>query len=233
MNVKRLELEVLPQPDDITCGPTCLHAVYRYYGRDVELDTVIAEVPPLPNGGTLAVSLACDALRKGFDAEIYTYNLQLFDPTWFPDDGSLAERLRLQRERKADERLSWATDHYLTFLGLGGRVLFEELNPPLIRRFLDQGTPILTGLSATYLYGCPRELDDEDDPVGGEPTGHFVVLSGYDRLKSEALVADPYGHPDFDSRYYGVRMDRLIGAILLGIVTYDANLLVLTPKKGQ
>ena len=25
------DLEILNQPDDVTCGPTCLHAVYRYF----------------------------------------------------------------------------------------------------------------------------------------------------------------------------------------------------------
>ena len=28
------DLEVSAQPDDSTCGPTCLHGVYRYYGLD-------------------------------------------------------------------------------------------------------------------------------------------------------------------------------------------------------
>ena len=40
----RLSLDILPQPDELTCGPTCLHAVYRYYGDDISLDQVIAEV---------------------------------------------------------------------------------------------------------------------------------------------------------------------------------------------
>jgi len=53
-----LKLEMLPQPDDTTCGPTCLHAIYRYWNRDISLDQVISEVKPLPNGGTLAVMLA-------------------------------------------------------------------------------------------------------------------------------------------------------------------------------
>ncbi len=29
----RLLLTMLPQPDETTCGPTCLHAIYRYWGR--------------------------------------------------------------------------------------------------------------------------------------------------------------------------------------------------------
>ncbi|HUG01384.1 MAG TPA: hypothetical protein VML95_05940 [Longimicrobiales bacterium] len=96
------ELEVLPQPDDTTCGPTSLHAVYRHWGVDIPLERVIDEVTPLPHGGTLAVSLACHALRHGFDATIYTYNLQIFDPTWFENGVDLADRLRRQVRQPTD-----------------------------------------------------------------------------------------------------------------------------------
>lgn len=37
-------IEILPQPDDSTCGPTSLHALYSYYGDAVPLAQVIEEV---------------------------------------------------------------------------------------------------------------------------------------------------------------------------------------------
>ena len=43
----RLPIRILPQPDEITCGPTCLHAIYNYYGDEIPLERVIAEVPML------------------------------------------------------------------------------------------------------------------------------------------------------------------------------------------
>jgi hypothetical protein len=226
----QLELEILPQPDDTSCGPTCLHAVYRYWRDEVPLKSLIDEIAPLPGGGTLAVSLACHALRRGYRAEIFTYNLQLFDPTWFEAGVDLAERLRAQRKHKRGRRFALSTDAYLEYLALGGKVRFEELRPAVIRRFLNRNVPLLTGLSATYLYGCAREHDDEYDDVRGEPVGHFVVLSGYDRKKREVTVADPsHDNPLFQTHRYSVGINRLIAAIALGVVTYDANLLVLTP----
>ena len=33
----RLSLDILPQPDELTCGPTCLQAVYRYYDDNISL----------------------------------------------------------------------------------------------------------------------------------------------------------------------------------------------------
>lgn len=226
----QLELEILPQPDDTSCGPTCLHAVYRYWRDEVPLANLIDEIAPLPGGGTLAVSLACHALRRGYRAEIFTYNLQLFDPTWFETGVDLADRLTAQRKHKRGRRFALSTDAYLEYLALGGKVRFEELRPALIRRFLNRNVPLLTGLSATYLYGCAREHDDEYDDVRGEPVGHFVVLSGYDRKKREVTVSDPsHDNPLFRTHRYSVGINRLIAAIALGVVTYDANLLVLTP----
>jgi len=231
----RLALEILQQPDDLTCGPTSLHAVYRYHGDHLPLQQVIDEVAPLETGGTLAVLLAHHALRRGYGARIYTYNLDLFDPTWFEEGApDLASRLRAQAKAKPWPRLQHSTEAYLEFLRLGGEIRYVDLSPGLIRRHLERDQPILTGLSATYLYGCARERGHpklEYDDVAGEPTGHFVVLCGYDRKTREVLVADPIqDNPRFGSHYYSVGEERVIGAILLGVLTYDANLLVLRPK---
>jgi len=231
---KRLRLAILQQPDDSTCGPTCLHAVYSYYRDAIPLRSVISEVSPLETGGTLAVQLACHALKRGYAATIYTYNLTVFDPSWFEDDVvDIPQRLEQQARAKPDRKLRTATRAYLEFLSLGGRLRYEELRPRLIRRHLDRRQPLLTGLSATYLYRCPREVGEHEleyDDVRGTPTGHFVVLHGYGVDRHRVLVADPYmDNPRFRSHSYTVSMDRLIGAILLGVLTFDANLLVLEP----
>ncbi len=222
-----------PQPNDETCGPTCLHALYRYYRDRVPLETVIHEVPRLPSGGTLGVMLARHALRRGYRARIYSYNLQLFDPTWFDlDTPGMRERLQAQRAFKPDAKLRAATDAYLEFLELGGELRFEDLTKALIRKFLNRQTPILTGLNATYLYRCAREFGPKSDydDVRGQALGHFVILSGYDRDERTVSIADPLlPNPVSPRQHYEVSMDRVIGAILLGIVTYDANLVVIQP----
>ena len=232
-----LPFEILAQPDDTTCGPTCLHAVYNYYADRVELEQLIDEIPSLPQGGTFAVFLACHALRRGYRATIYTYNLQLFDPTWFADGTvDLRAKLTAQGESKTDERLRDATRGYAEFLDLGGVIRFEDLTPDLIRRFVARGRPVLTGLSATYLHHSVREFgpDNVDDDVRGDPVGHFVVLCGYDKEKREVLVADPlHPNPWSEHHIYAVPTQRVLAAILLGILTYDANLLVLDPPKAK
>jgi hypothetical protein len=232
-NVHRLPVEILPQPDETTCGPTCLHALYRYWGDAQSLPDLIQRAYRREHGGgTFAVFLACDALRRGYEAIIYTYNLMVFDPTWFAAGIDVAARLQRQREVKNDRRLLDVTDGYLEFLKLGGRLRLVDLSRALIHGLLRRNLPILTGLSSTYLYRTAREYGpgDRPDDVRGSPSGHFVVISGYDRERQSVLFADPYvPHPYGPSHQYWVGIDRLIGAVLLGIVTHDANLLVIRP----
>lgn len=230
-----LRVDILPQPDLRSCGPTCLHAVYRYYDRAPPLAELVAAVEQLESGGTLDVFLACDALRRGFAATIYTYNLQVFDPTWFADHGvDIAAKLERQIEFKRDPRLAVASRGYQEFLRLGGRLEFTDLTRALLRKILNRGTPIVTGLSATYLYRAMREYgpDDEDDDIRGLPAGHFVVLSGYDRKARTVRVSDPLvPNPLGPEQHYWIHIDRVIGAILLGVLTHDANLLVIRPQR--
>jgi hypothetical protein len=232
------DLEILSQPDDSTCGPTCLHAVYRYFGASVGLDEVIAEVPRLAGGGTLAVNLANHALRRSWRALIVTYNLTVFDPSWFQGERpDLGGRLRAQAGAKGDAKLTEATDAYLEFLSLGGELTMEDLTPGLLRRWLEQRRPILTGLSSTFLYRSPRETGEEilkEDDIRGVPTGHFVVLCGWDPEERKVCVADPYqDNPRIQGHIYWLPVDRVINAILLGVLTYDANLLVLEPPEPR
>ena len=137
-----LPVEILPQPDDETCGPTCLHAVYRYWGDDIALREVVESVRTLTaqGRGTLALMLGVHSLGRRYKACLYTFN------------------------------------------------------------------------------------------VHGEPAGHFVVLHGYDLRARQVTVADPLAdNPGFDSQRYSASMSRLVPSIMLGVLTYDANLLVIKP----
>lgn len=229
-----MELTILPQPDDHSCGPTSLHAVYCYYDLKVELAQLIADISFLETGGTLAVYLGIDALRRGMDATIYSYNLKMFDPTWVNLDSLvMINKLEQQQEIKKKKRFLQASSAYITFLRQGGRIVFNQLSPELLKNTLQLSIPILTGLSATYLYNSMREISrgkrSHYDDVAGEPTGHFVVLTDY--LDTDLVrIADPYsGNPLCESQYYTLPVQRLIYAILLGSMTYDANLLIVQP----
>lgn len=232
-----LDLHILPQPDDVTCGPTCLQAVYGFYGDEVAIQDVVREVVPLEDRGTMAVLLGHHALERGYRATLYTYNLDVFDPTWFAHESvDLRTKLAAQAGAKPSPFLDFVTEAYLRFLELGGELRYRELNPDLLVELLRRG-PVLTGLSATYLYGCARELDENGtlryDDLHGVATGHFVVLYGYYAETREVLVADPLGgNPLSVNQHYAVGIDRLLGAIMLGVLTYDGNLLLLEPREA-
>ncbi|MFH1020165.1 MAG: hypothetical protein V1782_06075, partial [Pseudomonadota bacterium] len=73
-----------------------------------------------------------------------------------------------------------------------------------------------------------------DDDVRGNPSGHFVLLCGYNRPDRLVAIADPYmANPMATGQKYEVSIDRVICAILLGIVTYDANLLIIEPSRKK
>lgn len=233
----KFDVNILSQPNDTTCGPTCLQAVYNFYGDPIDLKQVINEVHSFEGGGTLAVWLACHALKRGYEATIYTYNLQVFDPTWFQQDQiDISERLKAQITFKRDPKLILATNAYLEFFELGGKMKFEDLTRDLLRRYLNQSIPILTGMSSNFLYRSPREIaaNSTFDDVKGEPSGHFVLLCGYDKEKRSISIADPLNSNPYSSdQKYDVMIDRVICSILLGILTYDANFLLIKPKKSM
>lgn len=231
---ERKYIKILPQPTDESCGPTCLHAVYNYYDDFLELENVINEVAQVKGGGTLAVMLANHALPRGYNAKIYTYNLHVFDPTWFQNKVDLSAKLKEQSKYKKSKKLRQATKAYQQYINSGGELLYEELSPELLKTILRSKTPILTGLSATYLYQSAREIGAINvyHDTKGEPSGHFVVLCDYDEVLDKVLIADPLDpNPISDTnQYYAVDIQRVVNAILLGIVTYDANLLIIEPK---
>lgn len=228
-----MNFSILPQPNETTCGPTCLHSIYRFFGREIPLAQIIQEVPQLENGGTLGVFLACHALKNGFKATIYTYNLKVFDPSWFKGETDhLREKLQAQAEAKKKHLLTLTTQAYEQFLDLGGQIRFEPLEQSLLLKHLNREIPLLTGLSATYLFSCPREdpITSRPDDVNGLPAGHFVVVYDYSPQTGLFRIADPYvPNPFSDHQKYEVSLERLIGSICLGVVTYDANLLILEP----
>jgi len=240
MEELRLDFNIRRQPDDTTCGPTCLHSIYAFYKDPIDLREVISQTPEWVDGGTLAVYLACHALGRGYRTTIIPYNLRVFDPTWFDLPArEIGEKLRRQLAHKKDRPgLAVVTNAYLEYIRLGGRLRFEVITPSLIRRYLKRSIPILAGLSATYLYGSAREVDTGGevfyDDIRGESNGHFVVLTGYSREDRGVRIADPLkSNPIAGERYYSVPIYRLVCALMLGVLTYDGNLLIIELKKKR
>lgn len=235
-----MRINMSVQPDDVTCGPTSLHSIYSYYGDAITLKEVIKSITYAQNGGTLAAYLGQHALQRDYNAELYVFNMDIFDPTWFSprklNSHQLIAKLTAQKTAKSSARIQESSAAYIKFLELGGKILYHELTVALLKIFFNRNTPVITGLSATYLYQNSREVDNAGilvaDDVNGYPTGHFVVLCGYNKNKRHIVVADPHReNPISHDVFYNVGISRLINSIMLGVLTYDGNLLVITPKE--
>lgn len=226
----KLQIAVSPQPDDESCGITCLQAIYQYHGREIPIDALKKEVVHWQTGGTVGVNLGRHALAQGFTAEIYTYNIKVFDPTWqnLPPD-ELRAKLKLRHKRIRSNRQKKEIAFYLDFLKQGGTVRFDDLDETLLQRLFAARRPVICGLSATYLYQTMRELpDNQESDIVGNPVGHFVVVSGYDPETREVHIHDPLRRYELSaSGSYTLPFLKFSNAVMLGILTYDANLLVI------
>src|SRR5688572_6663959 len=203
-----LNFDIQAQPDEVTCGPTCLHAMYGYYSDKISLKQVIGEVKSLKGGGTLDVMLGNHALRRGYKATIFTYNWNVFDPSWGKlSSRKMMEMLRQQMRHKFRRRkLQIASKAYIRFLEAGGKVCFDELGEDLVKKYLQKQVPVLAGLSATHLYSTPREIAETNKyhSTKGYPVGHFVIINGYDDRTKCAYIADPMNPNPLKSQYYSV-----------------------------
>ena len=233
MNID-LNVQIERQPDYTTCGPTALHAIYRYYGDPIDLQTVIAETPKLPTGGTLGVHLSVHALQRGYEVTTWLCSVRHMDPTWFQKPTDLLAKLKARAAAKnldADPRYGPAMQAVERYIELGGKTVWGDLTPELIARQMQNGTPLLTGTNGTYLYQCSRETDAGADDVRGEAFGHFIVIGGYNSRDQTAAIADPLlDNPAHGTKYYRAGIHRLIGAIFLGVGSDDGNLVLIKPK---
>ena len=236
-----INIKINAQPTDVSCGATCLHAIYRYYGFDISIEEVIAGLGRSISGGTLATLAGRHALERGFNVTVYTNNLYVVDPSWFDvngncDESILAAKLEEQLKYKHNKQLVDVTNSCLEYFKLGGKLRFQTIDAPLLKKYFTKNTPIMTGLSATYLYKCPRELYTDEgvsifDDIRGTACGHFVILCGYDDEKNHIVVADPHReNPIAHTNYYYVDINRLINAIMLGVITSDGTLVIIEPK---
>ena len=234
------------QPDDVSCGPTCLAQVLAWYGDHRPIPALMARTPTTPDGGTLAVHLGQVALDLGYRARLHPFGARVFDPTWWElEDEEIALRLAQRAEGLQSPTARAEVEAWLRFLVSGGYIDFHEPSAKVLVRILSKGRPIICGLNATWLYREARTnpVTNADDDVHGHPMGHFVTVVGYtgrglhfhvNDPSEEASVAVTGNSAHEDPGRYPLRSDRLIHAILLGDATSDAVLLeIWPPHAGQ
>ena len=81
----RLAVDILPQPDETTCGPTCLHAIYRYWQEDEPLSEVIARTGKSSRAARWPYSWRATPCARATAPRSIPITSTVFDPTWFTD----------------------------------------------------------------------------------------------------------------------------------------------------
>lgn len=216
-----------------TCGSSALQQVLAYYGVKKSLNEVLKNVKTYKYG-----SWGCDvlsyALKLGFEAEIITRDLNIFDPTWFKlDRNKLIKKLksRIKYAKKNDKH---GITGYTRFLELGGRIRFGIITENMIKDYLKKKIPVIACICSTALWKCKRIYSKKigegyrsiPSDVKGKPEGHFLVISGY--TKDKFIVTDPhYKIPNSKTGIYTVPTKDLIAFILMWEY---GNVCVIKPK---
>jgi len=78
----KLYLDINAQPDGTTCGPTCLHAIYRYFDDAIPLNRVISEVKQLKGALTGWFAQSCWAFSPTTETSSSLNLANAHD--WFP-----------------------------------------------------------------------------------------------------------------------------------------------------
>lgn len=217
-----------------TCGPSALQQILAYYGVKKSLNEILKNFK-MYEYGTWDFDLLSYVLRLGFKAEITTYNLDIFDPTWF-------KLSRKKLIKKLKSRLKYAKPFHkqgirscIRFLELGGRIRFKIITEKIIKDYLRKKIPVIACFCFTALWKCKRAYSKKtkkgyksiSNDIRGVPEGHFIVISGY--AKDKFFVTDPsYNIPVSKTGKYSVPIKDLIAYILMKDY---GNICVIKPKK--
>ena len=184
----RPRLEMSPQPDKRTCGLSCLQSVYGYFDKRIDVCVLARAVPLIGGGGTWAVSLAVDALRRGFDV-----TLCVLSPT---SAAKAACRDPAERRPVFASSAVPAIDlhaQYTRFFELGGRLIYESFSWSNAARLLERNGPLILGVRVPDLYRSPGRSDALAfcSRNGSWRHAHFIVLSAFNSECGTAEIWDP------------------------------------------
>ncbi|MBN1900523.1 hypothetical protein JW926_04265 [Candidatus Sumerlaeota bacterium] len=229
--LKHFKLDIAPeiQPDDISCGLSCLKMVLDYYDQEQDMQALSEICPPLYDIGLFDSQLGKTAIDLGFDVTIYTYNYRIFHPIWNRLHLSdLIGKLVIKQACAMTPHQALSARHYIEYLQKGGELLFYPLSKELILAHLDQEIPVIAALDMSFLYDCVAFYDEFSE----YRATHFVIIHGYDPKRNVFHVCDPWHSipiPHENGRY-AVDADRVINAIFLGQDRNDSSLIVIRKK---
>ena len=137
-------LDILPQPDDFTCGPTCLHAIYRRFGDEIPLDELL-RVTELACAGTAAVVTPVSRLAWALEPEM--------DPAAVDQDYEGQPGQRRVLYEKARELQSFVSEAHAAGAQLALTLIDMKTRKDLFVPMIILGVTLAANLAAGFITG--------------------------------------------------------------------------------
>ena len=208
----KLKIPFVKQLHGNDCGIACVKMIGKFYGYNFS-ERKILDVVELHSDGVLAGELANYLLEEGFEVEIHSFDLNLFDP-------KLQKLSGLKLFKKVKDTVYFGKNVWksvglkaiIKFIEMGGKIKIIPPKEKTLIDFLKKKMPLIICLKSGILYDKKTLM------------GHYLVLNGYN--KNSFIVNDPYYKGE-----YAIKKDKLMFALQAHSIDSTAYLIKAKPKK--
>jgi|SRR3989344_684517 len=213
----KISIKPIKQESPNDCSITCMRMILDYYGLKISRDEIFNFIiKATPDGGSFLSEIGRFARSKGFNVDLYAYNLYLT----YPGDMDLSKEKLLDKLEKQLENSQ--RDNYYdlmlksTIKGIreGVRYIIKKPSLEIIQTYLQNKIPLSVRLNYASL------VNKQGDPFDS----HDVVLCGL--KEKQVYLVDP---ADASSQWFNIE-DLMFAISQSKIISASAYLLVVKSK---
>ncbi|MBD3362355.1 hypothetical protein GF362_01395 [Candidatus Dojkabacteria bacterium] len=206
--------------DSSACGPSCLQAIYKYYGKDLKLKMILEDLHIDKDTSTYVSQLARHLNTNHLSTTLISSNPFVVSPDWKAKPKKVViKELKewiLHHFNKGKVENIWIKEalYLLFYLQEGGNLKISNITTDLIDKYLEDQNLILCCLAENWIWG-KRKISKvvEYDNIKGHVNGHFVIV--YDKNKGDYQISDPYPTSiENKEGLYAINKEELLTATL-------------------
>lgn len=215
-----LKIPVAKAKHKLGCGPTSLSMVLKYHNKNYseKQATKDLKIGLLKDRGTLVIDHALFAKKLGFHVICYSYNMELYKPSFTKLSKSrvLTELSRLLRKKQTaiNKRILKITSELIKS-GTNFKIKMPTINDVI--NLLNKKLPVILAVNAKILFETEKLPNFPKIPNN---MGHFIVITGF---KNNTFY---YNDPYF-GEHKRISKDKLFFALSNNVLDSSAYLLVL------
>lgn len=216
---KHLNISPLKQIDDHDCSIACAEIILKHYGMYASRKEIEFFLKREKFSTPDAMQIAEYLRFKGFDVNVYSFNLYFFSPKDYKlSQKQLLSKLKKQKKHpwlKADYKID--IEYLIKAIEAG---VFLNIEPPNSERILDsiqKDIPAIVAVNSLVFY------ETQGDPF----SGHDIVVSGFE--KDKVFFADP-GTGKIESR---TLKHFMLGVHARKFINTTAWMITATPRKDR